>query len=125
MEAYRKAEALQQGSASQSEQPLLNLGLLLLDRNQPQEAAEKLARAAAIAPSCAQCQEALGQALLALNRLPEAEAALEKAVALEPKNPRFHFVLGRAYKQSGEVEKSRIELQRSTELYGSHSTPAQ
>ncbi|NYF90205.1 tetratricopeptide repeat protein [Tunturiibacter empetritectus] len=125
MEAYRKAEALQQGSALQSEQPLLNLGLLLLDRNQPQEAAEKLARAAAIAPSCAQCQEALGQALLALNRLTEAEAAMEKAVALEPKNPRFHFVLGRAYKQSGEVEKSKIELQKSAELYGSHSTTAQ
>jgi len=125
MEAYRKAEALQQGSASQSEQPLLNLGLLLLDRNQPQEATEKLARAAAIAPSCAQCQEGFGQALLALNRLTEAEAAMEKAVALEPKNPRFHYVLGRAYKQSGKVEKSRIELQKSAELYGSHSTPVQ
>ena len=124
IEAYRRAEALQKGSALQSEQPLLNLGLLLLDRSQPQEAAEKLARAAAIAPSCSQCQEGLGRALLALNRVPEAQAAMEKAVALEPKNPRFHFVLGRAYKQGGEMEKSKIELQKSAELYGSHSTSA-
>jgi tetratricopeptide (TPR) repeat protein len=123
MEAYRRAVALQENTASQSEQPLLNLGLLLIDHNQPQEAAEELIRATVISPACAQCQEALGQALLALKRLPEAEKAMEKAVALEPTNPRFHYVLGRAYKQSGEMEKSRNELRRSAELYGSHSTP--
>ncbi|WP_353062412.1 tetratricopeptide repeat protein [Tunturibacter psychrotolerans] len=123
MEAYRQAVALQNNTASQSEQPLLNLGILLIDQNRPQEASEELMRATVIAPTCAQCHEALGKALVVLNRLPEAEKALETAVALEPSNPRFHYLLGRAYKRSGEMEKSRNELQRSAELYGSHSTP--
>jgi Tfp pilus assembly protein PilF len=123
MEAYRRAVALQDNSTSKSEQPLLNLGLLLIDHNQYQEAAEQLTRATVVAPACAQCHEALGKALVALNRLPEAEKAMEKAVELEPANPRFHYVLGRLYKQSGEMEKSQSELRKSAQLYGSHSTP--
>jgi len=125
MEAYRGAIALQEKSLTQSEQPLLNLGMLLIDRGRPQEAADALWRAVAIAPACAQCQEGLGQTLVALKRLPEAETAMEKAVELEPKNPRFHYLLGRLYKMTGDVEKSRIELQKSAELYGSHSTSTQ
>jgi Flp pilus assembly protein TadD len=50
---------------------------------------------------------------------------MAKAVELEPKNPRFHYLLGRLYKMTGDVEKSRIELQKSAELYGAHSTPTQ
>jgi Flp pilus assembly protein TadD len=72
----------------------LNLGLLLIDRGQPQEAADALGRAAAIAPARAQCQEGLGQALVALNRLPEAETATAKAVELEPKTRGFIICLG-------------------------------
>jgi Flp pilus assembly protein TadD len=123
--AYRTAIALQKDDPAQSEQPLLNLAILLLHRNQVEEAEQLLEQAAKIAPKEPRIHENLGQAYLRTGRAADAVKEIAAAVTLAPENPRYHYLLGQAYRRQGDDAHAKQEFARSAALNGSHSTSEQ
>ena len=123
--AYRQAIAWQAEAtpAKLSAGPFEDLGSLLLDENNPQDAITYLLRASEISPQESRVHEKLGKAYSELSRLPEAQRELEKAVELSPQNPRLHFMLGQVYRKEGLIEKAKAELARSAALNGTRSVP--
>jgi Flp pilus assembly protein TadD len=121
--AYRNAIKWQESGQHPSEQPLLNLGIVLLHQGNLPEAEQLLTEAAAIAPSDSNIREQLGHLYLQTNELPKAQVQFEQAIALNPKSPALHFLLGRVYRAEGEEEKAKVEFARSEALSGYHSTP--
>jgi tetratricopeptide (TPR) repeat protein len=121
--AYRTAIAWQKDDPSPSEQPLLNLAILLLHRNQTQEAQQLLEQAVKIAPKEPRIHENLGQIYLHTDRVADAVTEFSSAVALAPENPRYHYLLGQAYRRSGDDSRAKQEFARSAALNGTHSTP--
>lgn len=123
--AYRTAIAWQKDDPSPSEQPLLNLAIQLLHRNELKEALAFLEQAATIAPKEPRIHENLGQIYLRTDRASDAVKEFSRAVALAPHNPRYHFLLGQAYRRKGDAEQATQEFARSAALNGAHSTPEQ
>jgi len=121
--AYRNAVAWQKNDPSPSEQPLLNLAILLLHRNQLSEAQQLLEQAAALAPKEPRICENLGQIYLRTGRPADAIRQFAAAVSLAPKNPRYHFLLGQAYRKNGNRSMADQEFAQSEALNGTHSTP--
>jgi len=121
--AYRQAIAWQQKDEHPSEQPLLNLGIILVHQEKLTEAESLLTRAVAIAPQDARIREQLGHLYLQLNKLPEAQQQLEVAIALEPKKSALHFLLGKVYHLEGQEAKAKSEFKLAADLSGYHSTP--
>jgi len=116
LEAYRKAIAWQQGSPRPSEQPYLNLGILLLEQERVEEAVGALEKGTELAPNDATCHFRLGIAYSHMNRLQEAQAELARAELLEPQNARIHYQLGRVYKQMHQMDRAKAEFARTEEL---------
>ena len=125
VQAYRTAIAWQKDEPAPSEQPLLNLAILLLHRNQMQEAQDLLEQAARIAPREPRIHENLGQVFLRTGRDADAVAEFGAAVKLAPGNPRYHFLLGQACRRNGDDGRAREEFAKSAALNGTHSTPDQ
>ncbi|HEY3987778.1 MAG TPA: tetratricopeptide repeat protein [Acidobacteriaceae bacterium] len=123
--AYRTAIAWQMDDPAPSEQPLLNLAILLEHRNQPEEARQLLEQAAKIAPKEPRIYENLGQVYLHSGRAADAVKEFAQAVALAPQNPRYHYLLGQACRRSGDDAQAKEEFARSAALNGTHSTPDQ
>jgi Tfp pilus assembly protein PilF len=125
--AYRRGLQMQTGSdaskAQPSEQPMLNLAIILIHRTQYQEASSLLTQAVAIAPKDPAIREQLGHLYLQQEKLQDAQRELETAVALSPDNSAFHFLLGQVYHRQGTNDKASIEFSRAAALNGSHSTP--
>jgi Flp pilus assembly protein TadD len=122
-QAYRTAIAMQKDDRTPSEQPLLNLAILLEHRNQVQEAQQLLEQAAKIAPQEPRIHENLGQVYLHTDRAADAVKEFATAVQLAPQNPRFHYLLGQACRRSGDAARAKQEFARSAALNGTHSTP--
>jgi Flp pilus assembly protein TadD len=114
--AFRSAIARQEHKLNQDAEPFIDLGSLLLDDNQSQEALPYLLKAVAISPQEFRAHEQLGRAYERLDQLEKAQAEFEKAVALAPQNPRLHYVLGQVYRKEGLAEKAKLELDRSSAL---------
>src|SRR5882757_1751627 len=123
--AYRNAIAWQKDDPAPSEQPLLNLAILLQHRNQLPEAQQLLEQAARIAPKEPRIHENLGQVYLHTDRAADAVKEFADAVRLAPQNPRYHYLLGQAYRRTGEEGQAKQEFARSAALNGTHSTPDQ
>jgi Flp pilus assembly protein TadD len=123
--AYRTAIAWQKDDPSPSEQPLLNLAILLLHRNQVEEAGQLLEQAEKIAPREPRIHENLGQVYVRTDRAADAVKQFAAAVTLAPENPRYHFLLGQAYRRKGDDVHAKQEFARSAALNGSHSTSDQ
>jgi Flp pilus assembly protein TadD len=123
--AYRTAIAWQKDDPAPSEQPLLNLAILLLHRNQVEEAEQLLEQAAKIAPKEPRIHENLGQVHLRTGRAADAVKQFAAAVTLAPENPRYHYLLGQAYRRQGDDGHAKQEFARSAALNGSHSTSEQ
>ena len=123
--AYRTAIAWQKNDPAPSEQPLLNLAILLQHRNQLAEAQQLLEEAARIAPKEPRIHENLGQVYLHTDRVADAVKEFGAAVQLAPANPRYHYLLGQAYRRVGDNEQAKQEFARSAALNGAHSTPDQ
>jgi Tfp pilus assembly protein PilF len=121
--AYRQAILWQKDEAHPSEQPLLNLGIVLVHQGRLEEARKLLTQAAAIAPRDPRIHEQLGHLYLQMPRLAEAQAEFEAALALEPKSAALHFLLGKVYRQQGEEQKAKLEFAESARLSGERSTP--
>jgi Flp pilus assembly protein TadD len=123
MIAYRHAIQWQQGDPHPSEQPMLNLGIILLHQGKLSEAEQLLSEASTIAPRDPNIREQLGHLYLQLHQLGKAQEQFERAIALNPQNPALHFLLGRVYRAEGEDQKAKTEFARSSTLSGYHSTP--
>ena len=81
MRAYRTAIAWQKDDPAPSEQPLLNLAILLQHRNQLQEAQQLLEQAAKIRPKEPRIHENLGQVYLHTDRAADAVKEFATAVS--------------------------------------------
>jgi Flp pilus assembly protein TadD len=121
--AYRQAIAWQQDQPHRSEQPLLNLGIILVHQGKLEEARKLLTEAVALAPHDPRIHEQLGHLYLQIPMLAEAQLQFEEAIRLEPKNPALHFLLGKVYHQQGQEQKAKAEFAASATLSGDHSTP--
>jgi tetratricopeptide (TPR) repeat protein len=116
IDAYRKAIAWQKDDLQHSEQPYVNLGNLLMEQGQTDEALGLLERAASIAPSSAYCHLTLGKYYRKAGRLKDAQRELEKATQLEPHNAAAHYQLGRLYKDVHNLGRAEQEFKRADEL---------
>jgi tetratricopeptide (TPR) repeat protein len=123
VEAYRNAIALGDQQSQPSEQPLINLAILLMHQANLDEPLPLLLRAVAIAPRDARAREQLGQLYLQRGELPQAQASLEQAVRLSPADSRLHFLLGQVYRREGMSAKAAAEFAQTASIVGTHSTP--
>jgi tetratricopeptide (TPR) repeat protein len=122
--AYRQAVAWQDGALHPSEQPYLNLGQLLMDRNALDEALPLLQRAEEIAPGDSKIHGALGKLYARRQEFPQAQKEFEQALLGEPDKMAWHFQLGQVYRKEGMADQARRELKRAAELAGTHSVEA-
>jgi tetratricopeptide (TPR) repeat protein len=105
--AYRKEMEVDKahGSAKNAE-PYAFYGRLLLDHDQPEEAASVLRQGVTVNPNSFAANYELGRALFQLGTLQEAEHYLVTAKNLDPKYARTYYVLGRLHQKqnkSGEA----------------------
>jgi len=122
--AYRKALAMQAGSSHPSEQPMLNLATVLIDRNQFDEALPLLQQAGQIAPNDWKILAQLGRLYAAKGDLTAARDVLERAVRIEPEKASLHFQLGQVYKKSGAAEKAQTEFAVTQKLQAASTSSA-
>lgn len=118
IQAYRRAIEMDRSSTRPSEQPLLNLGTLLGESGQNEEALKLLERAAEINPNSAKVKLQLGKVYSRLGRLSEAEHELLAATRLSPSDAGTRYVLGQVYRKQGKTELAREQLQLSERLRG-------
>jgi tetratricopeptide (TPR) repeat protein len=121
---YREAISWQAESASKVAEPYIDLGDLLLDQNQTDQAVALLMQANAISPEDVRIPEMLGKAYWRQNKLEDARVQLEKAVRLAPASAANHYLLGQVYRKQGMREKAKVEFDRAAELSASHVFPA-
>ncbi|HEY6407775.1 MAG TPA: tetratricopeptide repeat protein, partial [Ktedonobacteraceae bacterium] len=93
---FEAAISWQNDSPVKDAQPYLNLGILLVDQDQPSQAVSYLQQAAALAPHNPKVREQLGRAYNVLNMPDKAQRELEQAVALAPEASGLHFMLGQS-----------------------------
>ena len=120
--AYRLAMAWQQDAPHPSEQPILNLGIVFEQKDQPQQALTLLLQAEQISPRDPKIHEHLGKVYLLQNDLPKAQAELEQATALAPNDAGLHFQLGQVYRRAGLTDKAKVEFARTAAINGTHSS---
>ncbi len=120
--AYRTAIDWQSAAPKPSEQPLINLAIVLVNRNQLDEALPLLKQAETLAPTNVKVHVELGRLYGRGGQLHEAQLELERAVALAPENAAYHFQLGQVYRKSGQTEKARTEFVAAAAMDGSHSS---
>lgn len=121
--AYRNALEWQKNSDHPSEQPMLNLAIILVRKGNLEEAEHLLEQAVAVAPKDPRIRQELGQLYMQQEHFDKAQLEFEQAVALAPDNASFHFLLGRVYRHEGKKEKADAEFARAAELKGRTSAP--
>jgi tetratricopeptide (TPR) repeat protein len=129
IQAYRSAIALvdkypHSNGGVLLEQPFLNLAIVLMHRNENDEALVLLQRATKLAPSNAKVHQQLGHLYLSRNWLEDAEKELLVASSLAPNDASMHFFLGQVYRREGHVEQAAKEFALSSKLLGTHSSPS-
>ena len=117
IDAYRKAIAWQEHSGQPNEQPYVNLGNLLMQEDQNQEAVEPLEKSVALAPKNAYCRLKLGTAYLRNRQFDQAQRELVMVTQLEPDNASAHYQLGRLYKEIHALDRAKAEFGRAAELH--------
>ena len=123
--AYRNALTWQKDSSNPSEQPMLNLAIVLTDRQQFAEALTLALAADHVAPRDPKISEQLGRIYFQTGELQKAEDAFMKASSLAPDKAAIHFELARVYRKEGKAELARKESDRVAALSGTKSTPGQ
>ncbi len=116
--AYRQAIAWESPAAPAlgSEQPYLNLAIVLLHRGQLAEAQTLLTRAIAISPYDPRILEQLGHLHLQQGDAKAAAEAFGQAVHLDPGNSGLHFLLGQSYRRLGESNQAQAEFAEAARL---------
>ena len=116
--AYRQAIALQDAGPPEraSEQPLLNLAIVLGHQAKLAEAQPLLLQAVRIAPQDPRIHEQLGQLYMQQGNYAEAEKYLETATRLDPEKSNLHFLLGQAYRHLGRQQEAKKEFDAAARL---------
>lgn len=116
--AYRQAIALQGAGPPEqaSEQPLLNLAIVLIHQSKLAEAQPLLLQAVHIAPQDPQIHEQLGHLYMQQGNYVEAEKYLETATRLDPEKSNLHFLLGQAYHHLGRQHEAKAEFDAAARL---------
>jgi Flp pilus assembly protein TadD len=123
--AYRQAIAWQNDGppGKASEQPLLNLAIVLVHRAELAEALTLLRQAVAIAPRDPRIHEQLGQVYMQQANYSEAQKSLEAATRLDPEKSNLHFLLGQAYRHLGRQQEAKTEFDAAARLANPPATP--
>ena len=111
-----------QGDSPVDAQPFLNLGILLADANEYQQAISVLKKGLSLAPKNPSFHEELGKIYLAMNRLADAQSELEQAIALAPDTSALHYKLGQILRREGQAERAQQEFAICERLNGAHSS---
>ena len=114
--AYRQAIAWGAASPKPSEQPLLNLAIVLVHRGNLDEAEPLLVRASTIAPEDPHIHEQLGQLFMQRANYPAAQQHLEAATRLDPDRSSLHFLLGQAYRHLGRQQEAKAQFDLASRL---------
>jgi tetratricopeptide (TPR) repeat protein len=105
--AYQNAIKLEREQSVRSEWPFHNLGALLLQQGDSEEAAKYLREALARNPDSVAGRIKLAMALSISGRLGAAEELLHEALRLEPQSSGAHYQLGRLLTKMGRQEEAR------------------
>jgi Flp pilus assembly protein TadD len=111
-----------QGESPVDAQPFLNLGILLADANEYQQALSVLTKGLSLAPKNPSFHEELGKVYMAMNRLADAQSELEQAIALAPDTSALHYKLGQILRREGQAGKAQQEFAICERLNGAHSS---
>jgi tetratricopeptide (TPR) repeat protein len=122
VQSYRTAIPIEAGKEHPSEQPYLNLGTLLLNKDDLAAAQEMLEQAFRLAPGDPKSALATGRLYERLGRLSEARERLEMATRALPGDAAAHFQLGRVYKKLQLRDLATAEFARSQALAATHSS---
>jgi tetratricopeptide (TPR) repeat protein len=123
--AYRQAVAWQEAGPAKerSEQPLLNLAVVLLHRGNLSEAEPLLKQAATLSPNDSHIHEQLGHLYLQGAEYEAAEHEFERACELSPDSSGLHFLLGQAYRHLGQTKEAQAQFAISQRLANASATP--
>jgi len=111
-----------QGDSPHDPQPFLNLGVLLSNSNQNEQAIPLLRKAISIDPKNPAVHEQLGKIYMTIDRLPEAQSELEQAVSLAPNTSALHYKLGQILRKQGLGDRAQQEFAICERLNGAHSS---
>jgi len=114
--AYQKAIELDTAATLRSEQPYLNLGMLLAKSNRVNDAIPLLIRATEIAPSSGTVHYELSKAYFASDRLQDAQREAEQAVRMEPDDRPAHYLLGRIYQRLGKSDLAAQQFRKTEDM---------
>ena len=103
---YREALRLNRAAASKSPWPATNLGILLRQRGELQEAESLFREGLGYGGAFAKGHYELGLLLDQQGRLEEALKELTSAAAADPAYPEPHYVLARIYRRQGNVSRA-------------------
>lgn len=119
--AYRTAIEWQRAANLRDPQPFLDLGILLLRQQHPEEAFAPLRDAAEQGPNNPLAQQEFGLVLEALGHYTEALAPLQRAVRLAPEAEQPHFFLGRIYQHLGRKTEADAQYAIVARMSGARS----
>lgn len=111
-----------QGANPLDAQPFLNLGVILADEGNADEAILLLKKAAVIAPDNPKIHEQLAKAYSGKEDWPMVEKELEFAVKLAPKISALHFKLAQVYRKEGMQGRAEKEFSICAQLNSTHSS---
>lgn len=120
--AYQQAVDWQRSAPDKSEQPYLNLGLLLVERGQNDQARPVLEAAQAIAPKDPRICAALGQLYMRQNKLADAEREFRQALVSNASAANLHFQLGQVLRREAKSKEAAAEFAAASHLDGTHSS---
>lgn len=102
--------------------PHYNLGLVLLQKGQKDEAMAHFQTAVQLEPDYTEARNNLGGLLLIQGRVDEAIAQFRQVIEAEPDHARAHYNLAKAFLQRGESEQAIAHFQKALEGHP-NSTP--
>jgi tetratricopeptide (TPR) repeat protein len=116
IENYEKAIELNRHDKEPSAWPPLNLGVLLIQTGQWEEAEKNLQESVRIDPGFAQAHYRLGLALEKLNKIEESIASLREAARLDAEYPDPHWALARLLRRAGDREGAHSAVEQYQKL---------
>lgn len=122
--AYQKAIDWQHNADPQDPQPYLDLGILLLNKDESEKALPYLKSAANLDGKNPKAHEELGIAYERLRQLQAARSEMELAVSLAQSVPALHFELGRLYQKEGLTSEAKAQFAECAALNATHSSDA-
>lgn len=93
-----------------------NLGCILAERNQVEQAITHFRASLQYYPNNAQAHGNLGKALTQVHKLADAETELRRAIALKAQEPEFHHSLAYALGGQGKTEEALTQLRQAADL---------